>query len=87
MNIDYLIQEICDEIRRSNTEPDVVRTVISILINEGVDIRREPSLEAAKRILVEATCAANERQCVGLANTGFHGRSTLQAYSQITHQS
>jgi hypothetical protein len=64
MNTDYLIQQICEEIRRNGSPPDVASTVADVLVKEGLDIRREPSLEAMKRILVEAVRADDERRCV-----------------------
>lgn len=64
MTTDYLIQQVRDEIRRSDAEADVVRTVAEVLVNDGLDIRREPSLDAMKRILVEAVRAAEERHCM-----------------------
>lgn len=64
MNIDYLIQQICDEIRQNGSKPDVATTVADVLIREGLDVRREPSLEAMKQILVEVIRAADERPCI-----------------------
>lgn len=64
MNISDLIQQICDEIRRNGSRRDVTATIADVLIREGLDIRREPSLEAMKQILVEAIRAAEDRPCV-----------------------
>ncbi len=64
MNIDGLIEQICAEILNSESEPDVLSTVASVLEQEGFDIRREPSLPVMKHILVEAVRAANDWRCV-----------------------
>ena len=63
MNINELIDQIRDEIRQTETEPDVVSIVTNVLIDEGLDVRREPSLWEMKQILVEAFRAADERRC------------------------
>lgn len=62
MNMDSLISQICEEIRQSAAEPDVMAIVTNVLVDEGVDIRREPSLPAMKSILVQAFRAADERR-------------------------
>ncbi len=59
-----LIEEIRDEIRGSQCEPDVVEIVTDVLTRAGLDLRHEPSLEEMKQILVQATRAANERSCI-----------------------
>ena len=64
MQFDDLIDQICDEIRGSKAKPDVLGTVTGVLIRAGLDLRREPSLEEMKQILVQATRAANERSCI-----------------------
>lgn len=64
MNIERLIEQICAEILNSESEPDILRAVASVLEQEGFDIRREPSLPVVKHILVEAVRAANEWRCV-----------------------
>ena len=64
MNLERLIEQICAEILNSESEPDILRAVASVLEQEGFDIRREPSLSVVKHILVEAVRAANEWRCV-----------------------
>lgn len=64
MNTQYLIEQICAEILKSESEPDVLSAMASVLEQEGFDIRREPSLPVMKHILVEALRAANEWRCV-----------------------
>ena len=64
MNIPSLIEQICAEILSSESKPDVLSAVASVLEREGFDIRREPSLPVVKHLLVEALRAVNESRCV-----------------------
>ncbi len=64
MNVHKLIDQIRAEIHHSETEPDLLRTIANVLMNEGIDLRREPSLDAMKYILVEAVRCAEEGQSV-----------------------
>jgi len=64
MDTDYLINRIRDEIHYTDAATDVAKTIIDVLVREGVDLRREPSLEDMKHILVAARRAADESQPV-----------------------
>lgn len=64
MNLSQLIDQIRYEIHQSPAEPDVVQVVTNVLVDEGLDVRREPSLVEMKQILVEAFRAADERRCM-----------------------
>ena len=59
MNTDYLIDEIRTEIRRTHAT-NVANSILNVLERENADLRREPSLEEMKRIVVEAWRAANK---------------------------
>ncbi len=67
MNRDHLIGRIRDEIRHADSDTDdlheIAETIVDVLIWEGVDLRREPSLEDMKYILVES--CRRVPMCVG----------------------
>lgn len=58
MNRDHLIGRIRYVIRRADSDRDdiheIAEAIVDVLICEGVDLRRQPSLEDAKYILVES---------------------------------
>ncbi len=58
MNRDHLIGRIRYEIRHADSDTDdiheIAETIVDVLICEGVDLSREPSLDDTKYILVES---------------------------------
>lgn len=63
MNKDYLLQQIRDEVRQGHPEQNLANAITGVLFREGLDLRREPSLETMKFFLAEAARTAAERQC------------------------
>ena len=59
-----LIDQIRMEIRHSDDKTDVAKIITDVLVREGVDLRREPSLEDMKQIMVGVCRATPEFLCV-----------------------
>ncbi len=44
---------VFDEIRRASDEPHIDEVIVNALLRAGVDLKKEPSLEEMKNILLE----------------------------------
>ena len=64
MSIERIILKIRNEIRRGCGSDDIPQTVITVLMSEGIDLQKGPSLEEVKRILVDAYRTADAARCV-----------------------
>ena len=64
MSIEQIKLRIRNEIRRGCGSNDIPQTVITVLMSEGIDLRKGPSLEEVKRILVDAYRTADAARCV-----------------------
>ena len=51
---DELIEKIRSAVKELTDKDDVVRTIVTTLIESGVDLRHAPSLEEMKQILTDA---------------------------------
>ena len=59
-----LIDQVRDEIRHTDEPIDTAKVITNALARAGFDLRREPSLEDVKRILVAVSRADAECRCV-----------------------
>lgn len=55
-----LTQRIVEEVWRTGDDADIARIVFDVLVRSGIDVRREPTLEEMKRILVSVYRAAHQ---------------------------
>ena len=60
-NVDQtLMEKIRRETQTVKCEREVVNAVVDVLVQEGLDLRKEPSLEEMKCLLVEAFRSAKQ---------------------------
>ena len=56
---------VLDELQRTNGELHVDEVIVNALMRAGVDLRKEPSLEEMKCILLDAVLAARGALAAG----------------------